>query len=205
MNSEYLEYINLNNYVSATDSDKESLIISVLGLAAIFKKITEIDHRNKNTCDYIPILKQNVEKKENIEPLKKKKLTKYDERKFSPDILLKIEYEENEISQRLNFLSSLSKTKDGKPLTKTEFFFKIFKHFYKFDARKIKIQTVTTLIEGYIIKKHFEYINNAKQIYESNICQGFKLYLKAYNMLEMLGLEALFLEQIKKCKKGFNI
>lgn len=205
VNPEHLEYINLNKYILAADIDKERMMTSVLGLAAIFKKINEIDNKNKNKPDYVPILKQSSEKKENIEPLKKKKLTKYDERKFSPDVLLKIEYEENEISERLNFLSSLSKSKDGKPLTKTDFFFKIFKHFYKLDPRKIKLQSVLTLIEGYIIKTHFEYINNAKKIYNDDICQGFKLYLKAYNMLEMIGLEALLLEEIKKCKKGLKI
>lgn len=167
------------------------------------KKIAEYDKKNETSPNYKPILINKTKKNNQAKKIKSKKTkTKYDERHYSPEILKKIEIEENQIMDGFEkVLKQISKKKNGEDLSKEQYFFKIFKILHKLYIKQTP-NKLPPIIKNFLLEKYFLYIEKAKILYVLDASEGFKIYLKAFNILKFLKIEWMFLEQIKHCGHG---
>ena len=195
-----MECLSLNRYILLPNQEKTNKLFDLLNLSTILKKILEKDKRNQDNKN--PILMITNKNKEEKESLIKNKFIKYDDRIYTPEVLFKIEHEENQVTEDLwAILNNLTKNKKGEILNKAEYFFRMLKHMSKIFVEKPK-ENLTISIKNFLLDKYFYYIQKGDKIYEREITEGFVYYLKAFNLLKLLDLEYFFLEQIKHCKKG---
>ena len=166
-------------------------------------KILEKDRNQEKNEKYKSIIKLKTQKKGMDNQIIQKTIVKYDEKKYQPDILKKIENEEKQLNEGFNTIAQrLEKNKFGKFITKDQYFFKIFKHIGKVYANKLSPQQLNTQIKDFLLNKSFRCLKKADNIYMKDIELGFKKYLNAFNLLKLMSSEWLFYEKIRYCKKG---
>ena len=174
-----------------------------LSICSLFNKIRIKDNRNQEkNFFYKRILAMKLEKDESL-LRKEKKLIKYDERMFSPEVLFKLEEEESQLNEvKESVFSRISRDKQGEVLSQDELFFKIYKYIGPLNHKKENTHLLSPLIKKFLLEKCFNYVKKANKNSERDVSKGFQYFVAAYKILKELGLEWLFFEFVKHNKKG---
>ena len=184
--------------------EKQKGIENVLRLSSIFSKIRTKDNQNQEQDkEYKRVLAVKIKKKTvGSSPNKQKKLKLYDERKYNPEDLLKIEAEENEIPQvKDNVLSRMTRDKQGEILNREEIFFKIYKYDTQLRHKHENSRLMDPSVKFFLLEKCFYYLAKGNKYYKKDMVKGFQYYLMSFKILQEIGLEWMFLEFIKHEKK----
>ena len=204
VSQEHLKCFNLNHYILLSTQEKSREVVNLLNLSSLFNKIRIKDNRNQEkNSSYKRILAMKAKKKDESLLRKEKKLIKYDERMFSPEVLFKLEEEESQLNEvKESVFARISRDKQGEVLSRDELFFKIYKYIGRLNHKKENEHLLSPLIKKFLLEKCFNYVKKANKNYESDVSKGFQYFVVAYKILQELGLEWMFFEFVKHNKKG---